>query len=91
MTTTALSVAAVLVAIFSGIATVYYMYRSSARESERQIVQDRTDAVAAAVRPLNDTILQLRSDNRSMAERINSLEDELRRGRGYGGDDRAGR
>jgi CHASE3 domain sensor protein len=81
----------VIFAILTGTVSVYLMSRSSARESARQVADAKDRAVEDAVRPLNDTITQLRTDIRGYLTRINELEDELRRGRGYGGDDRAGR
>jgi uncharacterized protein HemX len=88
----------VIAAIVLGIGGIYFSARSSSRESARMIAADKAKAVDDARAPLLIEIAQKNREidrlNRTVDARdtrVNDLEDELRRGRGYGGDDRAGR
>jgi uncharacterized protein HemX len=81
----------VIAAIVLGIGGIYFSARSSSRESARMIAAEKDRAVADAKAPLLEQIRDLTKDLRDARGRIDQLEDELRRGRGYGGDDRAGR
>jgi uncharacterized protein HemX len=88
----------VIAAIVLGIVGIYYTQRSASRESARMIAADKAAAIRDAKEPLlveiatkNREIERLNRTVESRDTRINELEDELRRGRGYGGDDRAGR
>jgi cell division protein FtsX len=84
-----LTTVSILVGIFAALAGVWFYAKSSAREASKQ-TQDAIDkAVDTASQPLRDQIATL---NQVVARRdrvielrdsrIDSLEDELRRGRG---------
>lgn len=79
----------VIVSIFVGLVGVYYLQRSSAREQARAQQEREERAVAAAVRPVQQQLDAAQRVIERQSTRIDSLEDELRRGRGFGDDNAA--
>jgi hypothetical protein len=87
--TQTLTTISVIVGIFAALAAVYYYAKSSAREAAKQTDDAIDKAVDAATAPLREHIASLnlmiaRRDRivELRDSRIDSLEDELRRGRG---------
>jgi hypothetical protein len=96
VTSNNLATISIIVAIFTGLAGVYYLGRSAAREAARAKEEEKREAIAAAVKPVQDALdaanrLINRRDITLAARdaRIDQLEDELRRGRGHGDDNAA--
>lgn len=94
MTNQAWQTIGVIFGIVVGVVTIYYLQRSSSREQQR-LREARDDKIADdTARPLlaqiaeKDRVIERRdAEVTRLNTRVDQLEDELRRGRGYGDND----